>query len=88
MFAILYDGVTIAERVGLKGGHLSTMFLCTLQRPYKTPGLEPAVLIFLCSSTLRDPDDFKDFKYSLIHFSWFTVKFNKSFLVSTFSNLA
>ena len=32
-FAILYDGIPIAERTSLKGGHLSTMFLCTLQRP-------------------------------------------------------
>ena len=51
-FAILYDGVSIAERMGQKGGHLSTMFLFTLQRPYKTPGLEPTALIFLCWSTL------------------------------------
>ena len=61
-FAILYDGVSIAEKIGLKGGHLSTIFLCTLQRPYKTPSLEPAALIILCCSTLRAPDDFKDFK--------------------------
>ena len=30
-FAILYDGVSIADRIGLKGGHLSTtslIFLC------------------------------------------------------------
>ena len=38
-FAILYESVPIAERMNLKGGHLS-MFLCTLQRPYQTPGLE------------------------------------------------
>ena len=67
-FAILYDGVPIAEKMGLKGGHLSTMFLCTLQRPYRIPGLEPTAFIFLCCSTLRAPDDFKDFKYSLIRF--------------------
>ena len=73
--------------MGLKGEHLSTIFLCTLQRPYKTPGLEPTALIFLCCSTLRAPDDFRDFKYSLIRFSWFTVKFSKPYLVSTFSNL-
>ena len=68
-FGTLYDGVPIAERMGLKGGHLSTMFSCTLQKPYKTPGLDPTASIFLCCSTLRAPDDFKDFKYSLIHFS-------------------
>ena len=56
-FAILYDDVPIAERMGLKGGHL--LFLCTLQRPYKTLGLEPTALIVLCCSTLRAPDDFK-----------------------------
>ena len=62
-FAILYDGVPIAERMSLKGGHPSTMFLYTLQRPYKIPGLEPRALIFLCFSTPRAPDGFKDFKY-------------------------
>ena len=46
-FAISYDGVPIAERMGPKRGRLSTMFLCTLQRPYKIPGLEPAALILL-----------------------------------------
>ena len=45
--------------MGLKGGHLSIMFLCTLQRSYKTPGLEPTALVFLCCSTLRAPDGFK-----------------------------
>ena len=41
-FAIFYDGVPKPERMGLKGGHLSTMFLYPLQMlqiPYK--GLEP-----------------------------------------------
>lgn len=42
---MLDDGVTIAERMGLKGGHISTMFLCNLQRPYKIQDLEPAALI-------------------------------------------
>ena len=53
------------------------MFTCTLQRRCKTPGLDPTALIFLCWSTLKAPDDFKDFKYSLIRFSWFIVKFSK-----------
>ena len=44
--------------MSLKGGHLSTMFLCTLQIPYKTPGFEPTALISLCCSALRDLDDF------------------------------
>ena len=78
IFAISYDGVPVAERMGLKEG-IYLLFLCALQRPYKTPGLEPTPLIFLCCSTLRAPDDFKDFKYSLIRFSWFTVKFSKLF---------
>ena len=52
-FIILYDCVPVAERMGLKEGHLSTIFLCTLQRPYKTAGLEPTALIFLCFSTGR-----------------------------------
>ena len=59
-FTILYDSVPVAERMDPKGGHLS-MFLCTLQRPYETPGLEPTALIFLCCSTLGATDDFKDF---------------------------
>ena len=64
------------------------MSSCTLQKLYKTTGLEPTSLIFLCSSALKVPDDFKYFKYSLICFSRFTVKLSKPFLVSTFSNLA
>ena len=59
------------------------MFLFTLQRPYNLPGFAPIIL--LCCS-LRAPDDFKYFKYTLFHFSWFAVKFSKPFLVSTFSN--
>ena len=53
-FAILYDGIAVAEKMYLKGGHLSTMFSCPLQRPYKTLGLECTALIFLCCSTLRE----------------------------------
>ena len=87
-FAVSHEGVPIAERMDLKGGHLLlSMFLCTLKRRYKTPGPEPTALIFLFCSTLRAPDDFKDFEYLSIHFSWLTVKFSKPFLVSTFSNL-
>ena len=41
-FVILYDNVPLAEKMGLKGGHLSIIFLCTLQKPYKTTGLEPS----------------------------------------------
>ena len=52
-FAILHDSVPIAERMGLKGGHLSIMFLCILQRPYKTPGLEPTALIFFAAQHLE-----------------------------------
>ena len=55
------------------------MFLCTLKRRYKTPGPELTALIFLFCSTLRAPDDFKDFEYLSIHFSWLTVKFSKPF---------
>ena len=51
----------------LKGGHLFTMFLCK-------PGFEPTTLLFLCCSTLKAPDDFKDFKYSMIRLSRFTKK--------------
>ena len=38
--SLSYDSIPIAEKMGLRGGHLSTMFLCTLKTPYKTPGLE------------------------------------------------
>ena len=66
--------------MGLKVGHLS-MFLCTLQRPYKIPDLvEPTASIFFCCSTLKAPDDFRDFKYSLIRFSWFIVKLSEPIL--------
>ena len=86
-FTILFDGIPIAKRMCLKGGHKSTMFLCTLQKPYKIPGLEPTALIFLRFATLETPDDFKEFRYSSIRFSWLTVKFSKPFLLSNFSNL-
>ena len=39
------------------------MSSCTLQKPYERTGLEPTALIFLCSSTLKVPDDFKYFIY-------------------------
>ena len=87
-FEILYDRIAIAERMGIKGGHLCTMFSCNLQRPYKIPGFEPTALIFLCCSILKASDDFKYLKHLLIHFSWFTVKFSKPFLLLAFSNLA
>ena len=85
LFAILHDGVPIAIRMGLNEGRLSNMLLHT-----KTiiPGLESTTLNFLWCSTLKVPDDLKDFKYSLIGSSWFTVKFSKLFLVSPFYNLA
>ena len=69
--------------MSLKGGHLSTLFFIYLTKT-KIPGLEPTALIFLCCSTLKAPDDFRDFKYWLISFLWFIVKFSKPFLVSIF----
>ena len=45
-FAILYGGIPVAETMGLKRGHLSTLFLCILQRLCKIPGLEHTALIF------------------------------------------
>ena len=47
---MLDDGVTIAERMGLKGEHISTVFLCNFQRPYKILDLEPAALIDVAQS--------------------------------------
>ena len=68
-FAVFYNSVPIVEKMSLKGGRRSTMFLSTLQRPYKIPGVEPTALISLCSLILKGADVFKDFKYSLIRFS-------------------
>ena len=48
--------------MGLKGGHLSTILLCTLQKLYKVSGLEPTGSIFLRCSTLKATDNFQDFK--------------------------
>ena len=39
--ATLYVEVPIADKVGLIGGEPLTDFLCTLLKPYKTPGFEP-----------------------------------------------
>ena len=50
-----------------------------LQIPYEVPGLESTALIFSCCLTFKAPDDFRDFKHLVIHFSWFTVKFSKPF---------
>ena len=47
--------------MSLKGGHLSTTFLYSLQRPHEILGLEPTALILSCCSKLKTPDDFKDF---------------------------
>ena len=62
----------IADNIDLKGRQKSTVALLILQRPYKTPGLDPTVLIFLYCLSLRLPADFKLFKISLICFSWLT----------------
>ena len=72
------DGVLVAERQGLKGRHLPTMFLCTLQGPYK-------ISVLLFCSIRKTPDDFKDFRYFLIRScSWFTVKFSTPFWYQLF----
>ena len=68
-FAILCDGVPIAERMGPKREHLSTMFLYTLQRPYKIPGFELAGLIFFIAQHLELLIILNGFRYSLIRFS-------------------
>ena len=46
-FASLYVGVPIAYKIGWKGGRPFLISLCTFPNPYKTPGLDPAVLMFL-----------------------------------------
>ena len=51
------------------------------EKTIKTPDLETTASIFVCCSTLKVPDDFRDFKYSLIRFSWFRIKFSTPFLV-------
>ena len=48
--------------MGLKGGHLSTILLCTLQKLYKVSGLELTGSTFLRCSTLIATDNFQDFK--------------------------
>ena len=47
----------------------------------KTRDLETTASIFVCCSTLTVPDDFRDFKYSLIRFSWFRIKYCAPFLI-------
>ena len=49
--------------MGLKGGHLSTILLCTLQKLYKVSGLEPTGSIFLRCSTLKATDNFQGLKF-------------------------
>ena len=46
-FASLYVGVPIAYKIGWKGGRPFLISLCTFPNPYKTPGLDPTVLMFL-----------------------------------------
>ena len=75
-FEFLYDGVPIAEQIGVKGAYF--LFPCTLYdyvlpRLCKISGLELAACIFSCCSTLQVLDILKDFKYSLVCLSWFTV---------------
>ena len=40
-FTSLYIGVCKVDKIGLKGGQLSTHFCCTLQESYIIPGLFP-----------------------------------------------
>ena len=54
---IFYVDIPIAGRMGLKGGHLSSVFLFTLQKPYKAPGVKTTALIFLCCLKLKAPDE-------------------------------
>ena len=42
IFARLYDGVPIADKMGRKKGQLSMIGLCTLALLQSTPGLDPA----------------------------------------------
>ena len=67
--AILKVGVPVAANIVLKGGQTSTIAFCNLQRPYKTPGIDPTALMFLYYLSLRLPEDFNLFKISLIRFS-------------------
>ena len=43
----------IADNIDLKSGETSTIALWTLQKPYKTGGLDPTALIFLYCLPLR-----------------------------------
>ena len=40
-YTSLYVVLCKADKIGLRGGQLSTHFLCTLQEPYIIPGLVP-----------------------------------------------
>ena len=43
--------------MSLKGGHLFSVFLFTLQKPYKAQGVKTTALIFLCCLKLKTPDE-------------------------------
>ena len=55
-FASFELGVPIAESIGLNGEQTSVMVLCTLQSPYRIPGLLPTALIFLYCLVNKLPD--------------------------------
>ena len=52
----------MVESIGLKGGQISVIALCTLHSPYRIPGLLPIALIFLYWSELKLPDFSRLFK--------------------------
>ena len=55
-------GVPIPDNIGLIGGQTLTFALWTLQRPYKTPGLDPIAITVLFCWSLGLPADLKLFK--------------------------
>ena len=66
IFESLLLGVPIAESIGLNGGQISVMALCTLQSPCKIPGLLPTALIFLYYSVGRVPNFSKHFSKNFL----------------------
>ena len=78
-------GVPAAESIGLNGGKTSAMALCTLQRPYRIPGLLPTALIFLILLGRQISWFFKSLQILLHIFLMVNGKIQNSFFDANFS---
>ena len=70
-----------------KDGRTSTTVLCTLHKPYKTPGLLPTAFILLYCCSVKLPFFEMFLSCLFICSSWFTAKVKIPFFKDTFSNL-